>query len=305
MSWLTNAEPGSSETRATGVELVVEPGVKDLDGFRVRRALPSAERRMVGPFIFLDHMGPARFEAGQGIDVRPHPHIGLATLTYLVDGSILHRDTLGSAQEIVPGEVNWMTAGHGIAHSERSDAASRLTQRSMQGIQSWLALPRRHEETTPGFFHHAGESLPGLHDGGASVRIIAGSAYGETSPVQTFSQTLYLDVSLDEGASLPVPSEHAERAAYLLEGEVEIAGERFGRHRLLLFRPGDAISLRATGPSRLILVGGEPMDGPRHIWWNFVHSSRERIEQAKADWRARRFGLVPGDEREFIPLPAD
>jgi len=277
--------------------------VKDLGGFRVRRALPSARRRLVGPFIFLDHMGPARFAPGQGIDVRPHPHIGLATLTYLMEGSILHRDTLGSSQEIVPGDVNWMTAGRGVAHSERSPQAARATGRDMAGVQSWIALPRAHEEAEPDFFHHDGSKLPRLQDSGTELRLIAGTAYGQTSPVRTFSHMVYADVSLAANAALPLPAEHAERAVYVLNGELEIAGETYGAHVLLVFRPDDAITVRATRPSRIFLLGGEPMDGPRHIWWNFVHSSQDRIAQAKADWKAGRFGVVPGDEREFIPLP--
>ncbi len=304
MSWLTDAAPAASAPNAGAPDLVIEPSVKDLGGFRVRRALPSSARQMVGPFIFLDAVGPARFEAGEGIDVRPHPHIGLATLTYVVQGSILHRDTLGSRQEIVPGDVNWMTAGRGIAHSERTDPVQRTLARDMHGVQSWIALPRAHEETAPGFTHVAGTELPRWTDGGVALRLIAGEAYGlVVSPVPTFSQTLYADASLDAGATLPLPDDHAERAVYVLSGAVTIAGETFGAHRLLIFRPGDRITLRAEQSARLIIVGGEPMDGPRHLWWNFVHSSAERIEQAKQDWQTGRFGLVPDDEREFIPLP--
>ncbi len=301
MSWLSNA--GAAGTDAGKADIVVEPSSKDLGGFRVRRALPSIQKRMVGPFVFLDHLGPARFEAGHGIDVRPHPHIGLATVTYLVDGSIFHRDTLGSAQDIVPGDVNWMTAGRGIAHSERSSPQSRRTERLMTGLQSWIALPKMFEETNPAFFHHAGASLPELSDTGIKVRVIAGNAYGETSPVQVFSGTLYVDAMLEAGAILPLPRDHEERSVYILEGSVEIAGEEFSEGRLLIFRPGDAISIRAVTPARFVIVGGEPMDGERHIWWNFVSSSKERIEQAKADWKAGKFGTVPGDDREFIPLP--
>jgi redox-sensitive bicupin YhaK (pirin superfamily) len=301
LSWLSNA--GAAGTDAGKADIVVEPSSKDLGGFRVRRALPSIQKRMVGPFVFLDHLGPARFEAGHGIDVRPHPHIGLATVTYLVDGSIFHRDTLGSAQDIVPGDVNWMTAGRGIAHSERSSPQSRRTERLMTGLQSWIALPKMFEETNPAFFHHAGASLPELSDTGIKVRVIAGNAYGETSPVQVFSGTLYVDAMLEAGAILPLPRDHEERSVYILEGSVEIAGEEFSEGRLLIFRPGDAISIRAVTPARFVIVGGEPMDGERHIWWNFVSSSKERIEQAKADWKAGRFGTVPGDDREFIPLP--
>ncbi|MDA8048666.1 MAG: pirin family protein [Rhodospirillales bacterium] len=304
MSWLTEATPTTSPGPCSPVELVVEPGVKDLGGFRVRRALPTAKRRMVGPFIFFDHMGPVQFAPGDGIDVRPHPHIGLATLTYLASGSILHRDTLGSAERILPGAVNWMTAGRGIAHSERTDPAARSTGQIMQGIQSWVALPRADEETVPTFYHHAAESLPMITANGLAARLIAGEAFGARSPVRTFSAMFYLDVTLAPGAALPLPADCPERAVYLLEGGVEIAGETFSACRLLVFRPDDAISLRALGPARLLALGGEPMDGPRHIWWNFVSSSRDRIEQAKADWKCGRFGLIPGDDREFIPLPA-
>jgi len=303
MSWLTEATPAAAPGPCSAVDLVVEPGVKDLGGFRVRRALPTAKRRMVGPFIFFDHMGPVQFAPGQGIDVRPHPHIGLATLTYLVAGSIMHRDTLGSAERITPGAVNWMTAGRGIAHSERTDLTARADGELMQGIQSWVALPRADEETTPGFHHYAAESLPLLEEPGLAARLIAGAAFGLASPVRTFSDMFYLDVRLEAGATMPLPADHPERAVYLLEGEVEIVGEVFAAARLLVFRPDDPISLRARVPSRLLALGGEPMDGPRHIWWNFVSSSQDRIEQAKADWKSGKFGLVPGDETEFIPLP--
>ncbi|MBU6448856.1 MAG: pirin family protein [Rhodospirillales bacterium] len=299
MSWLHNPLTGPQG----GAELVITPITHDIGGLRVRRALPHAKRRMVGPFVFLDHIGPAFMEPGHGLDVRPHPHIGLATITYLMQGRIFHRDTLGSAQEIRPGEINWMTAGRGIAHSERSPEDTRQSGQPMLGIQSWVALPKEAEETAPGFFHHEGATLPQLEDGGIVARIIAGSAYGETSPVKVFSGTLYVDASLAAGASLPLPGEHEERSVQIVAGEVEIAGERFGEGQLLIFRPGDAITVRAMTDSRLMLLGGAPLDGPRHIWWNFVSSSTERIEQAKQDWQNRRFGLVPGDEQEFIPLP--
>ena len=267
MSWLTEIDMFSPQGTA---DIIVEPSVKDLGGFRVRRALPSIKRRMVGPFIFLDHMGPARFERDEGMDVRPHPHIGLATVTYLVEGSIFHRDTLGSAQDIVPGDINWMTAGRGIAHSERSSPESRRQARQMQGIQSWVGLPKAMEEAEPGFFHHPGSTLPVLTDKGVHLRVIAGTA---------------------------------ERSVYVLSGDIEIAGEVFGPCRLLIFRPNDQITIRALADARFIIAGGEPLDGPRHIWWNFVSSSKERIEQAKADWAGGKFGLVPHDEVEFIPLP--
>ena len=298
MSWLPSISPEADGA----VDLVIEPSSKDLGGFSVRRALPSARRRMVGPFIFLDHMGPALMPAGQGIDVRPHPHIGLATLTYLTEGSFVHRDSLGSLQEIRPGEVNWMTAGRGIAHSERTGPGTRANGHRIEGLQSWIALPQAHEETDPGFAHHAVSDLPAVRDRGATVRLIIGRMWGQASPVRTFSDMFYADAALDAGAAIPLPADHAERAAYVLSGEVDIGGITHGAMRLLVFRPGDAITLRALKPTRLLLLGGEPMDGPRHIWWNFVSCSKDRIEAAKSDWKAGRFQQVP-DEREFIPLP--
>jgi redox-sensitive bicupin YhaK (pirin superfamily) len=298
MSWLPTPDPEADGA----VDLVIEPSSKDLGGFSVRRALPSIKRRLVGPFVFLDHMGPALMATGQGMDVRPHPHIGLATLTYLTEGSFVHRDSLGSLQEIRPGEVNLMTAGRGIAHSERTGVQTRLAPHRIHGIQSWLALPRAHEETDPGFWHHGVDELPTVTDRGVSLRLIVGSMFGERAPVPTYSATFYADAEMAAGAALPLPSEHAERAVYVMEGEVEIAGDRFAAPRLLVFRPSDAITIRATQASRILLLGGEPMDGPRHIWWNFVSSSQDRINAAKADWKAGRFQPVP-DDSEFIPLP--
>ena len=300
MSWLSLPEAPEGVGH---VDLVVEPSTKDLgDGFRVRRALPSIGRRMVGPFVFLDHMGPAILPAGKGLDVRPHPHIGLATLTYLTQGQILHRDSLGTTQPIDPGDVNWMTAGRGIVHSERTEAGLRATGHTLTGIQSWIALPRAHEETAPGFVHRSAADLPHVRDRGVGLRLIVGSMFGQTSPVHSFSDMFYADAELDKGASMPLPADYAERAAYVIDGALEIAGEEYGGQRLLVFRPGDAITLKATRPTRVLLLGGEPMDGPRHLWWNFVHSSKDRIEAAKADWKAGRFDAVPG-ENEFIPLP--
>jgi redox-sensitive bicupin YhaK (pirin superfamily) len=298
MSFLIDPQHPSAKTN-----VVIEPITKDLGGFRVRRALPHIKQRMVGPFIFLDQMGPAIFPAGEGLDVRPHPHIGLATLTYLVEGSIFHRDTLGNAQNIVPGDINWMTAGRGIAHSERSSAESRKVERQMTGVQSWLALPRAFEETEPAFFHHDAGEMPVLSDTGISLHLVAGEAYGAVSPVRVFCSTLYADVTLAAGAAIPLPDEHAERAIYLLSGSVEIGGEVFATPLLLAFRPGDPITIRAQSAARFIMLGGEPLDGPRHLWWNFVSSSNERIEQAKLDWTSGAFGVVPGDEKEWIPLP--
>jgi redox-sensitive bicupin YhaK (pirin superfamily) len=288
---------------ADAIETVIVPRARDLGGFEVRRALPSAQRQMVGPFIFFDQFGPVLMKEGQGIDVRPHPHIGLATVTWLFDGGIFHRDSLGSEQPIAPGELNWMTAGKGIVHSERTAPNDLARDRNVFGIQSWVALPKSHEETAPAFEHVAMERLPLIDDRGIKARIVAGSIYGATSPVKTHSDLFYADVQLEAGAALPLPVEHEERGVYVAEGEIEVAGQRFEAGRLLVFRPGDAITLRAVANARVMLLGGEPMDGPRYIWWNFVSSSKDRLEAAKDDWKNARFAIVPGDEKDFIPLP--
>lgn len=287
-----------------GLETVLLPRTHDIGGFEVRRALPAKERQMVGPFIFFDQMGPGEFLAGKGVDVRPHPHIGLSTVTYLFEGEILHRDSLGTRQPIAPGDVNWMTAGRGISHSERTAAERRAAPHKLFGIQSWVALPREKEEIAPDFAHHPAASLPMVQDGGVSLRLIAGSGWGARAPVAVASDLFYADATLAPGAVLPLP-DHEERAAYVLEGEVEISGDRFTPGRMLVFRAGEKLALRA-GPqgARLLMLGGAAMDGPRYLFWNFVSSSRERIEQAKADWTRDRMGLVvPGDEQEWIPLP--
>lgn len=303
MSWQPAEDP-VCPAPPSGVELVIIPRAHDIGGFEVRRALPAKERQMIGPFIFFDQMGPGEFMVGQGLDVRPHPHIGLATVTYLFDGSILHRDSLGSTQPIVPGDVNWMTAGAGIAHSERTDAALRNQSNHLFGIQSWVALPKASEEMQPGFVHHAAATLPLLDDRGARLRLIAGEGWGARSPVAVHSPLFYADAELTPGASLPIPEKHEERGVYVVRGSVQVAGTRFEAGRMLLFRAGDPVSLQAEADgARLLLLGGAAMDGPRYLFWNFVSSSPERIEQAKADWKARRFGKVAGDEQEFIPLP--
>jgi redox-sensitive bicupin YhaK (pirin superfamily) len=290
-------------TSNPALETVIVPRTRDLgDGFEVRRALPSAQRRMVGPFVFFDQMGPTVFDAGRGLDVRPHPHIGLATVTYLFDGEILHRDSLGTVQPIRPGGVNWMTAGRGIVHSERTAAEVRRASSSLFGIQTWVALPQGDEEAAPAFAHHGADALPVLAEAGKRVRLIAGSLWGSRSPVAARSELFYADAALDDAARLEVPAQHAERAVYVASGRIELAGEMFEAGELVVLRPGAAMTILAAAPSRLLLLGGEPMDGPRHIWWNFVSSSPERIEQAKADWRAGRFPPVPG-ETEFIALP--
>jgi redox-sensitive bicupin YhaK (pirin superfamily) len=285
------------------IEHVIIPRARDLGDFEVRRALPSVERQMVGPFIFFDQFGPVVMRSGQGVDVRPHPHIGLSTVTWLFDGMIFHRDSLGFAQAIQPGELNWMTAGKGIVHSERTPEPELSRTRKIFGIQSWVALPKQHEEITPSFEHVSPEALPLITDHGRSVRVIAGSIFGATSPVKTHSDLFYGDVKLAAGRSIPLPTEHEERAIYVADGEIEIAGQIHQSGQLLVFRPRDAITILARQDSRFMMLGGEPMDGPRHIWWNFVSSSKERIEQAKEEWRTGRLGIVPGDEKEFIPLP--
>jgi redox-sensitive bicupin YhaK (pirin superfamily) len=304
VSWQAAVEPKCEELarETSAIETVIVPRARDLGGFEVRRALPSSSRQMVGPFIFFDQMGPAEFLLGAGIDVRPHPHIGLATVTYLIDGEIIHRDSLGTLQAIRPGEVNWMTAGRGIAHSERTAPEARTAGARLFGIQTWVALPKHAEETAPAFAHHGMGELPLIEDHGTTVRLVLGSLYGRSSPVRTFTEMFYADATLDAGARLPLDASHEERAVYVVGGTVEIAGDRFGEAQLLVLRPGDRITIGAVSPARLILLGGDPMDGPRHIWWNFVSSSKDRIDQAKADWRAGRFSPVP-DETEFIPLP--
>jgi hypothetical protein len=303
MSWMPSQDPVPGDKHSCdALELVIVPRARDLGGFEVRRALPHGKRQMVGPFIFFDHFGPVQFIAGQGMDVRPHPHIGLATVTYLFDGRVVHRDSEGNALEITPGAMNLMTAGRGIAHSERTPAAERQAGAHMFGLQSWIALPTDQEEIAPRFDHFDAASLPVVEDGGVWARVIAGSAFGQTSPVGMLSDWLYAEVVLEAGASAPLDPGHEERAIYLVEGEIEIAGETFEGARLLIFRPGDRITVRAKTRSRVMFLGGTAMEGPRYIWWNFVSSRRERIEQAKEDWKSGRFAPVPG-ETEFIPLP--
>jgi redox-sensitive bicupin YhaK (pirin superfamily) len=262
-------------------------------------------RQMVGPFIFFDQMGPAEFSVGQGIDVRPHPHINLATVTYLFDGEIIHRDSLGTMMPIRPGAVNWMTAGRGIVHSERTSPELKACGSRLFGLQTWVALPAVHEETDPSFVHYEETDLPLLDAEGKRVRVVVGQAWGLRSPVKAFSDTIYADIKLEPGAALPLDTAHEERAVYVVSGAVNIGGDRFLSGQFLVLRRNGAITLRnaENEAARIVLVGGETMDGPRHIWWNFVSSRPERIEQAKADWKAGRFDSVPGDAEEFIPLP--
>lgn len=287
---------------SSSVALVIKPRTRDLGGFEVARVLPYAKHRMVGPFIFFDRMGPSDFPAGEGINVRPHPHIGLATVTYLFDGEIMHRDDLGYAQAIRPGDVNWMTAGRGIVHSERTRDEVRDQPSTVFGIQSWIALPKDQEECDPGFFHHPADTLPVISQPGMDMRLIAGSAYGETSPVETASPMFYLDVHTDAGVTLDITNEYAERAVYIVAGDIQLDGTSYGENEMLVLNPDADIDVTASSGTRFMLLGGDPIDGERHIWWNFVSSSKERIEHAKDDWKSGRFGTIDGDD-EFIPLP--
>lgn len=289
---------------ASLVELAIAPRDRDLGGFSVRRALPDARRQMVGPFIFYDHLGPAQFAPGQGIDVRPHPHIGLATVTYLLDGRILHRDSLGNVQEIAPGAMNLMTAGRGIVHSERTPPGPRASGQKMLGLQSWVALPRAHEETAPSFQHYSAEELPVVEDHGVYARVIAGAVFGASSPATTLSDWFYVELRLSAGASAPFDADYDERAIYLVDGAIVIGGESFDVPQLLVIRPKERLTIRARQDARVMLLGGATIEEPRYLWWNLVSSRKERIEQAKQDWREGRFSAVPG-ETEFIPLPED
>jgi redox-sensitive bicupin YhaK (pirin superfamily) len=287
------------------VELVILPPSRDLgDGFTVRRALPQPQRRIVGPFVFFDQFGPLVFKGAQALDVRPHPHIGLATISYLFEGEIMHRDSLGSVQAIRPGEVNWMTAGRGIVHSERTPEADRHGGATLSGLQLWVALPAAHEETAPTFAHHGANALPSAEADGVTVRVMVGEMEGMASPVETLSPMVYAEIALAAGASYLLPAEQIERAFYLIDGAVTVDGAAFGPSELVVLKPHAEIVVLADQPTRLVMVGGEPFPEPRMIYWNFVSSRAERIEQAKVDWKEARFDAVP-DEHEFIPLPAD
>lgn len=306
MSVMLHEEPRCTELAERSVALDIDARTRDLaDGFTVRRLLPSLARRMVGPFIFFDHMGPARLAPGQGLDIRPHPHVNLATVTYLFDGELLHRDSLGSEQLITPGAVNWMTAGRGIVHSERSPATARKAGPRLHGLQLWVALPTALEEVEPSFRHHPERTIPSIELGRARVRVVAGSAFGVTSPVEVLSELFYVDADLAPGAELDVPHGHAGRAAYVVEGSIACDGQVFGAGTMIVFREGVAARVAAVGQARAMLLGGAPLDGERHIWWNFVSSSRERIEEAKRAWKERRFAPIPGDADEFVPLPPE
>lgn len=304
MSWQPCEQPTEHDVPPDpAVETVVVPRTSDLGGFTVRRALPSVRRRTVGGFVFLDQMGPTIFDAGKGIDVRPHPHIGLATFTYLLDGAILHRDSVGSIQPITPGAVNWMTAGRGIVHSERTAPELRTAPQPLYGLQLWVALPAAQEESDPGFAHYAADAIPSVEGDGVTARVVVGDGFGLRSPVATMSDLFFYDLRLAPGATASIPAEHVERALYLIEGRVELDGIEYDPGQLLVLAPGRPVEVGALTPARLAALGGEPLDGPRNIWWNFVSSRKDRIEQAKADWKRDRFGLPVPEETEFIPLP--
>ena len=305
MSFFPGKDPALGDVRASdAIEQVIVPRSIDLGDFRVHRALPSAEPRMVGPFILFDHAGPAVLRAGNGVDVRPHPHIGLATVTYLFDGEVLHRDSLGTAMPIQPGAVNLMIAGRGIVHSERSVPERRASGDKLHGLQLWVALPAASEEAAPVFAHTSAADIPELSENGMTLRVILGTMHRLRSPAATSWDTLFADAHLKAGTGLPVDAEHEERAIYVLAGDIEIGGERYGPEQLLVLRPGDPVFARAVSDAHIAVIGGAAMDGPRHIWWNFVSSRKDRIEAAKADWKAGRFDVVPGDTVEFIPLPS-
>lgn len=310
MSWNPTLDPGCpDDVGADAIETLIIPRTRDLGGFEVRRALPAPKRQMVGPFIFFDQAGPAELLTGQGIDVRPHPHIGLGTVTYLFQGDFHHRDSTGADQVIRPGALNWMVAGRGVSHSERTTATARGGPNSLFGIQTWLALPDRDEDMAPTFEHHGKDTLPMIEDRGVSVRLILGDAYGAKAPARMYSETFYADVTLEAGARLPMPDDHEDRGIYVVDGSILVAGQEFQAGRMMVFRPGDRITVAAgVRGARLMILGGATFSGPRYIWWNFVASSPERIEEAKAAWREERWGegrfdLPPTDRDEFIPAP--
>jgi redox-sensitive bicupin YhaK (pirin superfamily) len=311
VSWKPSLDPGCPDAIGIdSIETLIVPRARDLGDFEVRRALPAPKRQMVGPFIFFDQAGPAEFVAGKGVDVRPHPHIGLATVTYLYRGEFQHRDSLGTNQIILPGAVNWMVAGRGVTHSERTSAATRKGPHSLFGIQTWVALPDDKEDVAPSFEHHGKDTLPLIEDNGLSVRLVLGRAWGRTAPASVFSDTFYADVTLQTGVRFPLPDDHEDRGLYIVEGAVSIAGQDFGAGQMMVFRPMDRITV-AAGPkgARLLALGGATLGGPRHIWWNFVASSRDKIEAAREEWRRGAWGqglfdLPPDDRAEFIPLPS-
>lgn len=302
MSWMPDQEPECHEQQQASIARVIVPRARDLGDFTVRRVLPSGRQQMVGPFIFFDHMGPATFGVSEGMDVRPHPHIGLATVTYLFKGSILHRDSLGSEQLIAPGAINWMLAGKGIVHSERTPYAMRGQTEEVEGLQLWVALPTHLEETEPAFTHYDARAIPEKRDADIYSRVLAGQYAGLTSPVQTQSPLFYVEVRLDDAAHTVIEANYTERAIYIVSGKLVIDEQQYDAAQMLVLAPGEEIPVTAMSNSHFVVLGGEPLDGPRHVWWNFVSSRLERIEEAKDDWREKRFPCVPG-ETEWIPLP--
>lgn len=285
------------------IAIVLPPRERDLGGLVVQRILPAVGRKMVGPFVFLDRMGPSTFAAHTGLDVRPHPHIGLATVTFLFEGAIFHRDSLGSEQVIRPGDVNWMIAGSGIVHSERTPTDLRQTGGRLDGLQCWIALPKEQEDRQPAFFHHPARSLPSFTVEGVSLRLLAGDLFERRSPVQTISDTLYVDAHMPKGSRLTIPAGRRELGVYVATGKIRVEGETPPAQSLTVGNPGESLIVDADTDARVLVIGGEPFGETREIWWNFVASSKERIEHAKVAWREGRFPSVPGDDREFIPLP--
>jgi redox-sensitive bicupin YhaK (pirin superfamily) len=305
MSFFPGTDPQAGEQfSCDAIETLVVASAKDIGGFIVRRALPTARRRMVGPFIFFDQMGPAILRPEQMLDVRPHPHIGLATVTYLFDGKIRHRDSLGTEMIVAPGDVNLMTAGKGIVHSERTPEEMRDNAMSLSGLQTWIALPDAKEDMDPAFANVAASQLPSVLDSGVSLRVIMGTFAGLVSPTPTYSKTVYVDVAMAAGKRLQVPADIEERAIYVISGEVAIEGDSFAAYQLIVFKPGVEIIINAQTDAHFVLLGGDSIGSKRYIWWNFVSSSQDKIEQAKEEWRTGKFDIVPGDEEEFIPLPA-
>jgi redox-sensitive bicupin YhaK (pirin superfamily) len=303
---MTNAEslpPTAGPSTEPALESVLFGHEREVDGFTVSRVLPALTRKHLGPFCFFDHLGPSELLPGRGLDVRPHPHIGLATVTYVVAGEIIHRDSLGFEQAIRPGAVNWMTSGRGIVHSERTSHELRKSGSRLHVVQLWVALPQSHEQMAPEFFHHPAHTLPDFGENGTRLRLLAGTAYGHRSPVRTFSPLFYLEASVPAGCSLRLPDQYEERGAYLLSGELRSGSTRIAERSLATFKAGADAVVHADSDSRVLLLGGAPPDGPRFLEWNFVSSSQERIEQAKADWQAGKFPKVPSDAVEFIPLP--
>lgn len=287
------------------IEMIIPARPRDIEGFPVHRVLPYAKHRMIGPFIFLDHMGPKHFRSGEGMDVRPHPHIGLATVTYLFSGSIFHRDSLGSQQLIEPGAINWMVAGKGIAHSERVPPEVRQHESDIHGLQCWVALPAASEDAEPSFTHHPSHTLPEFEKDGVRLRVLVGSAFGYQSPAKTFSDMFYVEAKMPRGSKIIVPSEGRELGIYLVDGSIQAEDQSFQESALILVKTGEDLEIQALNDSRVMFLGGAPLEGPRKIWWNFVSSSEEKIEKAKADWAAGHFAKIPGDDQEFVPLPAE